>query len=336
MEQRVKASVDTIEVMKVLLTGAFGNIGESTLLALFGRGYEIRCFDLHTDNNEKTNIRLSKQGNFEVIWGDILDKGLVEVAVQDVSCIIHLAGIIPPLSEKKPELARSINIDGTRNIINVAEKLEIRPKLIFAGSVSTFGPTMHLDPPRKADDPLVATDVYTETKIACESMIRESSLPWTILRFAAAPPLNIGLDMDPMLFEIPLDQRIEFVHSRDVGLACANAIEADTIGKTLLIGGGKSAQMLQREFISKFMESMGIGMLPDSAFRVAKKPEEYYYTDWLDTEESQRLLQFQTRTFDEYIEEIKKQIGVKRYAAKLFKSQARKRILAVSPYYTEK
>lgn len=35
--------------MKVLLTGAFGNIGESTLLALFNRNHEVKCFDLYTD-----------------------------------------------------------------------------------------------------------------------------------------------------------------------------------------------------------------------------------------------------------------------------------------------
>jgi len=226
-----------------------------------------------------------------------------------------------------------VNIEGTKNIIKAAVNMDVKPKLIFASSVSTFGPTMHLQPPRTADDPLNPTDTYTGTKVECEKIIRGSSLPWTILRFAAAPPVELGSDIDSIIFEIPLDQRIEFVHSRDVGIACANAVEAETIGKTLLIGGGKSSQMIQREFVSRIFESMGIGMLPDSAFRVATKPEEYYYTDWLDTEESQRLLQYQTRTFDDYIEEMKSQLGMMKYVAKLFKGQAQKRILKVSPYY---
>jgi nucleoside-diphosphate-sugar epimerase len=145
----------------------------------------------------------------------------------------------------------------------------------------------------------------------------------------------MSTDIDPILFEMPLDQRIEFVHSRDVGQACANAVEAETIGKTFLIGGGPSNQMLQREFLTKIFEGMGLGMLPDSAFRVATKPDEYYYTDWLDTEESQRILQYQSRTFEEYIEEMKSQLGIKRYLAKLFKGQGRKRMLDASPYYKE-
>lgn len=321
--------------MRVLLTGAFGNIGESTLLALLEKNFDIKCFDLSNERNGKIAKKLGKRGKFETIWGDILDLPLVQSIVKDVDCIIHLAGIIPPLSESKPDFAKSVNVEGTKNIIKAAENQESKPKLIFASSVSTYGPTMHMQPPRTADDPLNPTDVYTGTKVECEKMIRESTIPWTILRFAAAPPVELGSDIDSIIFEIPLDQRIEFVHSRDVGIACANAIEADTIGKTLLIGGGKSSQMLQREFVSRIFEGMGIGMLPDSAFRVATKPEEYYYTDWLDTEESQRILQFQTRTFDDYIEETKAQLGVMKYVAKLFKGQAQKRILAVSPYYQE-
>ncbi|MGY5873548.1 MAG: NAD(P)-dependent oxidoreductase [Candidatus Thorarchaeota archaeon] len=321
--------------MRILLTGAFGNIGESTLLALFEKNYDIRCFDLPGERNAKIAKKLGKKGKFETIWGDILDLPLVKSIIKDVDCIIHLAGIIPPLSESKPDLAKSVNIEGTKNIIRAAENQEIKPKLIFASSVSIFGSTMHLQPPRTAQDPVNATDVYTGTKIECEKILKESSLPWTILRFAAAPPAELNSDIDSIIFEIPLDQRIEFVHSRDVGIACANAVEAETIGKTLLIGGGKESQMIQREFVSRIFEGMGIGMLPDSAFRVATKPEEYYYTDWLDTEESQRLLQFQTRSFQDYIDEMKSQLGMMKYVAKLFKGQSQKRVLAVSPYYKE-
>jgi nucleoside-diphosphate-sugar epimerase len=323
--------------MKVLLTGAFGNIGESTLLALLKKNYDIRCFDLKTERNEKVSNKLSNKGSFEIAWGDILDITSVKAAVAGADCIIHLAAIIPPLSEAKPDLAKSVNIEGTRNVINAAEESEKKPKYIQASSVSLFGPTMHLQPPRTVDDPIVTTDTYTVTKLECEKMVRASTLPWTILRFAATPPLEISADadVDASIFEMPLDQRVEFVHTRDVGQACANAVEADTIGKTFLIGGGPANQMLEKEFLTKIFEGMGMGMLPDSAFKVATKPEEYFYTDWLDTTESQEILQYQSRSFEDYIEEMKAQLGIKRYLAKLFSGQAKKRMLAASPYYHE-
>ena len=40
--------------MKVLLTGAFGNVGTSALEELLERGHQVRCFDLKTKVNEKT------------------------------------------------------------------------------------------------------------------------------------------------------------------------------------------------------------------------------------------------------------------------------------------
>ena len=106
--------------MRVLVTGAFGNIGESTLLALFEKDYKIRCFDLPNKRNGKIAKKLNKKGKFETIWGDIGDLPLVESIIKDVDCIIHLAGIIPPLSETRPDLARAVNIQGTKNIINGA------------------------------------------------------------------------------------------------------------------------------------------------------------------------------------------------------------------------
>jgi hypothetical protein len=113
-------------------------------------------------------------------------------------------------------------------------------------------------------------------------------------------------------------------------------VTADVAGKVLLIGGGKDAQMLAREFFGKVMEALGLNPLPDSAFKVPSAPEEYYYTDWLDTEESQRLLRYQTRSYDVYLKELQDSIGVKRHLFKLVKGLATKRILADSPYYKEK
>ncbi len=321
--------------MRVLVTGAFGNIGESTLRALFEQNHEIRCFDLHTKQNEKTAKSLHMYGDFETVWGDVRDVTTIRNIVENVECIIHLAAIIPPASERDTDFTNAVNVGGTLALIEAAEALPIKPKFIFASSISVFGPTMHLPPPRKADDPLNPTDTYTTTKVKCETALRASTLPWTILRLVAVPPIRISGEMDPMLFEMPLDQRIEFVHTRDVGTAFANAITAQTLKKVLLIGGGKTSQMLQREFITKILTAMGLGMLPESAFRVATQPEEWFYTDWVDTTESQHLLNYQNHTYDQYIADLKRAIGFKRHLARLFRSFAQKRLLTQSPYYQE-
>lgn len=318
-----------------MLTGAFGNIGQSTLLALLNLGFEVRCFDLKSDTTEKTAKRLSEKGGFDLVWGDIRDENAVKNALVGMDASIHLAALIPPATELRPEITREVNVGGTLNMIRFSATMDPKPKMVFASSVSVFGPMMHVDPPRHASDPVNPTDVYTHTKVDCENALHESSLPWTILRFTAVPSLFTDMEIDPVLFEIPLDQRIEFAHTRDVGLACANALSAETDGKTLLIGGGKRNQMLQRDFIGGFLETAGVGMLPESAFKQPTGPDDWFYTDWLDTEESERLLRYQKRNYEEFLEEYKKNLGFRRYLAKLFPGQARKRILQWSPYYSE-
>ena len=68
--------------MKVLLTGAFGNLGSDTLEALLAKGeHDVRCFDLKNPRNEKIMKRLSGKGSFEIVWGDITDAGMTDKAI---------------------------------------------------------------------------------------------------------------------------------------------------------------------------------------------------------------------------------------------------------------
>jgi nucleoside-diphosphate-sugar epimerase len=319
--------------LKVLLTGAFGNVGESTLLALLDRQYHVRCFDLPTKRNCQTQKIHSQSSSFETIWGDIRDGDLVRKAANGVDAIIHTAAIIPPQSDDNPELARQVNLEGTHLLIRIAESLSSLPKFIFTSSVAVYGHPMKLPPPRKVTDPIYPTDVYTEHKIQCEALLHESRLPWTICRLGVVTPFSLSLDLDPLMFEVPLDQRLEFVHTRDVGLALTNAITANATGKTLLIGGGKCCQMLYQDLVEKMLNAIGIGMIPESAFIQPSTEDEYFHTDWLDTTESQRLLSFQTRTYDQFVHEFQLALGYKRKVIRFFRPIARQWLLLKSPYY---
>jgi len=72
----------------------------------------------------------------------------------------------------------------------------------------------------------------------------------------------------------------------------------------------------------------GVGMLPESAFG-----HEPYSTDWLDTEESQRLLNYQRYTFEDIMEHLTRIVGYKRHLAALARPVARWWILRMSPFY---
>lgn len=323
--------------MRILLTGSFGNIGKDVLRLLLGSGYRVRCFDIETDRNRKILESFSRNfpnaRRIETLWGDIRDPTNVMDAVKHVQGIIHLAAVIPPLSEKKPKTARRINVEGTRILIQAAEGVDTRIKLVFTSSVSVYGPRMTDPPPRTIHEPVNPTDHYSSHKVECERMLQASGLPWTILRVAAVSVSDVNGRMDPILFEIPLDQRIEFVHSRDVARACVNSLSADATHKILHIGGGKGNQMLQRNFLKRLLEATGIGMLPESAFLVPEKDSDWFYTDYMDTEEAQALLHYQVHTFDDYIEELGKKLGRKKVLARLLGPALRLYFSGQSPYF---
>jgi UDP-glucose 4-epimerase len=324
--------------MKVLVTGSFGNVGESTVLALQEKNHQIRCFDRRNPHTQSIQRRLNKVVDFETTWGDIRSIESVKLAMDGVDCIIHLAAIIPPASDINPVVTREVNIGGTKNIINAALSESTSPKLIYSSSIATYGHSCGEGPPKTSSDPQFVTDVYTETKIECERLVQASGLSWTILRFGVVPSLQgswLDAEMDSTIFSIPLDQRLEFVHSRDVGMAAANSVYPETNSKILLIGGGEKCRMTYREFLQTTLEAIGIGMLPDSSFIKPARIEDYYHTDWMDTEEAQSLLDFQRRSLDDYANELRNSLGLKRYLIWMLKPIARRRMLAMSPYYSQ-
>jgi nucleoside-diphosphate-sugar epimerase len=312
--------------MVILVTGAFGNVGSHVISILRELNYSIRCFDIDTPQNRKKAKRVTKFA--EIIWGNLCDAEAVRKAMQGVDAVLHLAAIIPPVSEKKTKLAWDVNVCGTRNIIEAIQAQPNMPKLIFTSSISVFGHTQLLEPPRRITDPLNPTDNYSKTKVTCEEMIHQSSIPFVICRLAAASPVELS-NFDPIMFDIPLNTRIEFVHPRDVALALVNAISCEAvIGKTLLIGGGPSCQMFYRDFVSRILDAFGVGKLPEKAFQTSG----HFYTDWLDTRESQKLLQYQNTSFESYAQELGHRMRHLHIIIESLRNFIRPWLLSKSPY----
>ncbi len=317
--------------MNVLVTGALGNIGTSAVDELLHHGSRVRCFDLPNRSNRRAARRL--KGKVEVMWGDLRSFRAMAAAVRGCDVVVHLAFVIPKLSatgiesEQEPEIARDINVGGTQNLIAAIRSQPRPPKLIFSSSVHVYGPTQRLRPPRRATDPVHPVEHYSRHKVACERMVMGSDLTWAILRFAAALPFSVR--PDPYMFAVPLDTRMEFVHTKDVGLAVAHAVSSEHIwGKTLHIGGGPRCQYYYREIAQTVLTATGVGMLPDEAFGNAP-----FSTDWLDTSVSQRLLSYQRFDLEDFTEELKTHLSYRRLLVRTFRPVVRRWLLRQSPFY---
>ncbi len=325
--------------MNVLLTGAFGNIGTSTLDELVRQGHRVRCFDLETRANRQAARKLGCPavrrlgGQVEVMWGDLRRYEDVDAAVEGQDVVIHLAFIIPKLSatgyesEDHPDWARAVNVGGTENLLKAARAQPHPPRMLFASSYHIYGRTHDQLPPRTVDDPVQPLEHYAHHKVECEEKIRSSGLTWSILRLAASLP--IALKLDPGMFDIPLDNRMEYVHTRDVGLAFANAVTSQEVwGKVLLIGGGPRCHYTYRQITDKVLDGMGVGPLPEEAFATVPFP-----TDWLDTGESQRLLAYQRHTLDDYVQDLQGRLGYRRRLVRACRPLVRYLLLKQSPHH---
>lgn len=314
--------------MKVLLTGAFGNIGPNVVEKLLEQGHQVRCFDRKTEATEKKADRFKEQ--VEVVWGDLRSPDDVAAALHDLDVVIHMAFALPPFSERNPEKAHEINVGGTQNILNTMKAASPPPKIILISTSSVF----KLDPnnrsQRTVSDAVESINHYTQHKLECEQLVQGCGMDWAIFRLGMVPPRATGLG--PWAFSIPLDTQMQFLHPQDAGLALANAVTSDKIwGKILLIGSGPGSQIYYRDFIGRLMEAMGIGRLPDEAFDTTP-----YCTVWMDTSESQRLLNYQQQSFEEFTKEMSSLVGYRRYLVRLLRPFYRRRLIKKSPYLQAK
>jgi nucleoside-diphosphate-sugar epimerase len=291
--------------LKVLLTGAFGRLGQEGIERLLAEGHSVIAFDVPNRRNQREARRF--EGRVETVWGDIRSPEDIGACVEACDAIIHNAGVLAPASENHPELAYAVNVGGTKNILDAMRRRERPPAIVFASSLSVCGPRTPGGPPLTGADPTVATDNYTSNKAECERLLQDSGLPYVIFRIGVsvgtkAAAGDLSPDVFRVLFAIDPATRMEWVHPEDVALAQVRAIETPAaIGKTLMIGGGEGCRLTFGEFYEEMFDATGVGRFPPEAYGTGD-----YYCDWLDTEESQALLDYQRTTFPAFIVQLRR------------------------------
>jgi nucleoside-diphosphate-sugar epimerase len=160
---------------RILVTGGTGFIG--------GRLAERLVIEEHA--NVRVLVRDWRKAvwvsrlNVELVHGDIRDAEVVARAMQDCDIVFHCVGIGGSL-----EHCMSVNLDGTRNVLECASNTGIR-RLVYLSTCGVHGP----EPPNNADEQQSFNsggDAYNSSKIAAEQIVqqywRERQLPVVIIR----------------------------------------------------------------------------------------------------------------------------------------------------------
>ena len=120
--------------MRCAVTGGCGFIGSHVVDALVARGDSVIVLDdLSSGTVENLN------GHARLITGSILDTSIVDNAVREVDCVIHLAAWAQvPRSIEDPLGMHQVNVVGTLNVLEAVRRFRV-PKLVYVSSSSVYG-----------------------------------------------------------------------------------------------------------------------------------------------------------------------------------------------------
>lgn len=118
--------------MKAFVTGATGFVGSHVARYLAGQGAELRLLV------RPTSLTANLEGIVgERVMGDLRDPGSLRRAMSGCGVVFHVAADYRLWTRDPGEMYRS-NVEGTRNIIQLAQQTGVR-RVIYTSSVATMG-----------------------------------------------------------------------------------------------------------------------------------------------------------------------------------------------------
>lgn len=248
--------------MRLVVTGGAGFLGYHIANQLADRA-QIHLLDIDEFHAEDYPPG--------VTWAkcDVRDVAALERELWGADVIVHAAAGLPLW---KPKDIFEINVNGTRNVLEIAKKLGI-PRVIHISSTAVYGVPDHH--PLYESDRLIGVGPYGESKIqaekACEEY-RKQGLIVTIIR----PKTFVGtgrLGVFQILFDwvhdgkrIPMlgsgDNRYQLLEVTDLvnAIWLAATAPADKANDTFNVGGDDSQTV--KEYLGELCKFAGNGARP--------------------------------------------------------------------------
>jgi UDP-glucose 4-epimerase len=250
--------------MNVLVTGAAGFLGSHVARRFRDEGWEVATFD-----ERPVGI-----AGVSAAVGDLLDSASVMKAVQKAEVVCHIAAIGDVyLAAERPDLAASVNVVGTTNVVSAAAARGAR--VIYASTWEVYGEPQY--EPIDEDHPCRPDHPYNITKLAGEQMLmaacRLHGLSGLSLRLGTA----YGSGLRPnSVFRIFIDrardgqpitiagdglQGRQFTHASDIAEAFLLAAQSPISGVALNTVAGETVTIkeLAERVVDRFPTDLNFG-----------------------------------------------------------------------------
>ncbi len=151
------------DIKRILVTGSSGQIGSELTVALrkkFGKDNVVAA------GHKREPSEVLRSGPLEFV--DITKREAIEeiLVKHDIDTIYHLAAVLSATGEQNPQLAWRVNMDGLRNILDIAKEHSL-VRVFWPSSIAVFGPDVpRIKTPQNA--PLNPTTMYGVSKVAGE------------------------------------------------------------------------------------------------------------------------------------------------------------------------
>jgi len=150
--------------MRVLVTGGTGYVGSTAVEILLTQGFEISILDDCSMGHADT-----VPAGVRFVNGSLLNVDEVADALTGCDAVMHFAGkSLVGESVEKPDLYHSVNVNGTRILLDEMRKQSIT-KIVFSSSAATYGEPKSV--PILETSETIPTNPYGATKLAIDHMI---------------------------------------------------------------------------------------------------------------------------------------------------------------------
>lgn len=128
----------------ILVTGGLGFIGSHCVVKLINKNYHVIVCDNLSNSDisvvDKIN-KITQKSNMTFIQADIRDHLALDKIFKSyqIYCVMHFAALKSVNESMKfPELYQSVNVDGTKNLLNVMKNNNCT-KFIYSSSATVYG-----------------------------------------------------------------------------------------------------------------------------------------------------------------------------------------------------